>query len=122
MRTAIMLFTRDLRVHDHPALRAANDEAERIVPLFVLDDALLDGFGAPNRVKFLLESLGDLRDSLAKHGAPLVVRAGDSVAETVKLAEQTGAESVYLSGDVSAFAKRRIDRLRSERLDVHACP
>jgi deoxyribodipyrimidine photo-lyase len=117
-----MLFTRDLRVHDHPALRAATSEADQIVPLFVLDDALLDGFGAPNRVKFLLESLHDLRDSLAQRGAPLLVRRGESVAETVRVAEQTGAQTVYISDDVSGFARRRIAALREARLDVRACP
>ena len=40
MRTAIVLFTRDLRVHDNLALSTAADEAERIVPLFVFDDAV----------------------------------------------------------------------------------
>ena len=117
-----MLFTRDLRVHDHPALRAAAAESDRIVPLFVLDNALLDGFGAPNRVKFLIEALQDLRDSLARRGAPLIVRRGDSVAETVRVAEQTGAEAVYLSGDFSGFARRRIARLGDARLDVRAHP
>ena len=40
-RTAVVVFTRDLRVRDHPALSAAC-HAERVVPLFVIDDALLD--------------------------------------------------------------------------------
>jgi deoxyribodipyrimidine photo-lyase len=122
MRTAILLFTRDLRVHDHPALGAASDQADRIVPLFVLDDALLDGFGAPNRVKFLLESLADLREALAQRGAPLVVRRGDTVGEVVRVAEQVDAESVHLSDDVSGFAQRRTAALRDTRLDVHAHP
>jgi hypothetical protein len=50
LQTVVVLFTRDLRVHDHPALAAAVDRAERVVPLFVLDDAVLGAFGAPNRV------------------------------------------------------------------------
>src|SRR6187551_1577361 len=108
MRTAILLFTRDLRVHDHPALRAAAAGADRIVPLFVLDDALLAGFGAPNRVKFLFECLHDLRDSLANRGAPLVVRRGDTIGEVRRIADETSAETVCLSDDVSSFAQRRV--------------
>jgi deoxyribodipyrimidine photo-lyase len=118
MGTAIMLFTRDLRVHDHPALRAAAAEADSIVPLFVLDDALLGRFGAPNRVKFLYDCLHDLRDSLAKRGAPLVVRRGDTVSEVKRI----GADAVYLSSDVSGFARRRVAALRDARLDVRECP
>jgi deoxyribodipyrimidine photo-lyase len=39
MRT-LLLFTRDLRVHDHPALAAAVHDGE-VLPLFVLDPRLL---------------------------------------------------------------------------------
>ena len=39
----LVWFRRDLRVHDHPPLRAALDACERVVPVFVLDDALLRG-------------------------------------------------------------------------------
>ena len=41
--TAIVWFRRDLRVHDHPALAAAHREHDRVVPVFVLDHALLGG-------------------------------------------------------------------------------
>ena len=49
---AIALFTRDLRVHDNPVLRAAADSG-RIVPLFVIDDGCAD-FVRPNRAGFLV--------------------------------------------------------------------
>ena len=42
MRT-VVLFSRDLRVHDHPALHEAAAAGE-VVPLFVLDDALDPAF------------------------------------------------------------------------------
>ena len=41
--TAILWYRRDLRVTDHPALRGALDAHDRVVPVFVLDDRLLDG-------------------------------------------------------------------------------
>jgi deoxyribodipyrimidine photolyase len=41
VKTSLVLFTRDLRVHDHPALTAAAGSADQVVPLFLLDDALL---------------------------------------------------------------------------------
>jgi len=71
MSIAVVLFTRDLRVHDNPALAAASERFEEVVPLFVLDDRLL---GSANRTAFLLEALGDLRKSL---GGELVVRRED---------------------------------------------
>jgi deoxyribodipyrimidine photo-lyase len=124
--TVVVLFTRDLRVHDHPALADAIDRASRVVPLFVLDEAVLARFGAPNRVTFLLEALTDLRRSLASRGAGLVVRRGDTVAETLRVAVETGAERIHLSEDVSGFAQRRQERLtraaRARRIAVQVFP
>lgn len=123
MRRAVVLFTRDLRVHDHPALAEAAREAEQVVPLFVLDDGILNSsFAAPNRVEFLLGSLADLRRSLRALGGTLVLRRGDVVAETMRVVVESGAEAVFLSSDVSAYAQARERRLAAERVDVRACP
>ena len=118
MRVGIVLFTRDLRIHDNPALDAACEECERVVPLFVLDDRILERFGAPNRVAFLLESLRDLDRSLRERGGALVVRRGDVVAEAVRL----GVPTVYLAEDVSSYARDRERRLRAGGLDVRVSP
>jgi len=102
---AVVLFTRDLRVHDNPALAAAAREARRVVPLFVLDDEILGrDFGrSPNRLGFLAESLADLDASLRALGSHLVVRRGDPVAEIAKLAP----DAVHCAEDASAHAQRR---------------
>jgi deoxyribodipyrimidine photo-lyase len=107
-----VLFTRDLRVHDHPALAEAVRIAERMVPLFVLDEGLLGGeFASANRLRFLLEALRDLDGSLRALGGGLVVRRGDPVREVLAIARSVGARIVVASGDVSAYARRRARRL-----------
>ena len=111
MRAAIVLFTRDLRVHDHPALVAAA-EAESVVPLFVFDDAILRTFGAPNRLAFLLEALADLDRALSELGSGLVVRRGDVVAECLDVARESDADTVFMSEDVTAYAQAREGQLR----------
>ena len=109
--TVVVLFTRDLRVHDHPALHAATERGDHVVPVFVLDDRLLARFGAPNRVAFLLGALADLRRSLAERGSGLVVRRGDTVAEVLRIAAERGADRIHLSDDVSRSAQARQARL-----------
>ena len=109
----VVLFTRDLRVQDHPALSAAAEQAERVVPLFIFDDTVLAAFGAPNRVAFLLDALRDLDSSLRARGGALVVRRGNVVGETVRLALDTAATAVFVSEDVSAYAQERERRLRT---------
>ena len=47
MDTAIVVFTRDLRLHDNPALHQACARARQVVPLFVVDPAIA---APPNRV------------------------------------------------------------------------
>lgn len=127
MRLAIMLFTRDLRLHDNPALDAAVRSAESVVPLFVAEDRLVTGSqAAPNRVRFLLEALDDLRSSLRTRGGDLVIRRGDAVGEVITLARETGAEGVCCAADVSGFAATRQRRLAAAcadaRLEFTLCP
>ncbi len=107
MDTAIVVFTRDLRLHDNPALHQACDRARQVVPLFVADPALDAAKRSPNRARFLAESLAGLRESLRERGADLVLRDGDPAAEVIRLAAEVNAEAVYLADDVSHYATAR---------------
>src|ERR1041385_3887931 len=96
MKLAIHWFRRDLRVSDNTALHHASKRAERILPVFILEDALRTGLdvGAA-RLAFLLKSLEALRDDLKRLGYPLIIRAGKSEIEIPKLCAETGAEAVF---------------------------
>ncbi|BFU48170.1 cryptochrome/photolyase family protein [Krasilnikovia sp. MM14-A1004] len=112
MRTAIVLLTRDLRVRDHPALAATCANADRVVPLFVLDPRL-QAISA-NRTRFLHQALIDLRQTLRGRGGDLVVRHGDPVAETIRVARAVAAEGVAITADISGYARSREHRLAQE--------
>jgi deoxyribodipyrimidine photo-lyase len=109
----LVLFTRDLRVHDHAALDEACRTASEVVPLFVLDPALLGA--SANRDRFLLESLVDLDRSLERLGGRLFVRRGAAVDEAMAVAMEAGCSAIFVTGDASAHAPRR------ERLLAEAC-
>ena len=112
MAASVVVFTRDLRIRDNPAFAAAVDDGDQVVPLFVLDDAVLaTAHGRPNRLGYLLESLTDLDRSLQGLGGALVVRRGDWVAEVLAVAARVDAATIHLAEDVSAFARRRLDSL-----------
>jgi deoxyribodipyrimidine photo-lyase len=116
--TAIVWFTRDLRVHDHPALRAALAAHERVVPVFCFDDRLLHGRHASGpRTQFLLDCLAELDASLRARGSGLVVRHGPPERELAKL----GADEVYASADVGPFALAREERVRA-LMPLHTFP
>jgi deoxyribodipyrimidine photo-lyase len=108
--TGVVLFTRDLRAHDHPALAMARARSRTVVPLFVLDDRLLAI--SRRRTELLLERLAQLREAIG-----LRVVKGDPVEEIARFTP----DAVYLSEDVTAYARRRVRRLR-EHVEVHTLP
>ncbi len=101
----LVLLNRDLRLHDHPALRAAGAGG---VVAFVLDEELLalPTLGA-NRLAYLLEALEALRRACRGLGGDLVVRRGRLGEEVLALAGAAGASELHATRDVSAFARRR---------------
>jgi deoxyribodipyrimidine photo-lyase len=119
--TALLWLTRDLRVHDHPALRAALDRCEQVVPVFCFDDRLLRGRHASGpRTQFLLECLADLDERL---GGRLVVRHGPPERELPALARAAGARELHYTADSGPFARKRIARVRAAvDLEVFAHP
>src|SRR4051794_5230736 len=125
--TALVWFRRDLRVHDHPPLRAALDAHERVVPVFVLDDKLLHGRHASgSRTQFMLESLKELRTALKERGGNLVIVRGTPERELTKLARAHDATAVYFASDASPFAiarDRRVeDALRAAGVEPRRTP
>lgn len=111
--TAIVWLRRDLRLHDHPTLVAALAANDRVVPVFVLDPALLHGrFASAPRAAFLLGCLRELDEALRERGGGLVVRHGDPATELCALAATTRARAVYWESDATPYALARDRRVR----------
>jgi deoxyribodipyrimidine photo-lyase len=108
MKTIIVWFRNDLRVHDHPALSIASSEADHVVPVFIFNNRLLSGnHSSSNRNRFLLESLLDLQKSLHRLGSSLVIRHGDPALELQKLCKELSATAVYYTADYTPFSIAR---------------
>lgn len=126
MNVSLVLFTADLRLHDHPPLCAALEGARQVVPLFVRDRAVdAAGFAVPNRLAFLADCLRDLDAGLRERGGRLVLRSGDLVEQVCRVAGEAEADEVHLAADGSTHARHREERLRRAleadgvRLHVH---
>jgi deoxyribodipyrimidine photo-lyase len=118
-QTAIVWFRRDLRVHDHPALQAALARADRVVPLFVLDENLLSGrWPSPNRVAFMLDSLRVLDEQFRERGSSLVVRRGKPADVVAEIAAETGASDVHVSREYGPYGRRRDEHVRRALADL----
>src|SRR3954471_10494945 len=92
----IVWFRQDLRLADNPALHRAVESGAAVIPLFILEDGA-GGVRAPGGAArwWLHHSLESLGQSLAKAGAPLVLRKGNPANILSALIDETGAGSVY---------------------------
>jgi len=112
----IVWFRRDLRVRDNPALSAAREECDEVIPLFVFDQPLLESreFGAAC-VNFMLGCLDDLAASLDSLGMPLRWRRGEPVDAVTGAVREWNAQTLYWNRDYEPRAIVR-DRHVHQRL------
>ena len=115
---SIIWFRRDLRLADHPALHHAARDGREVVPVFVIDPALVGPSGAA-RLAFMYRSLRSLNEAM--DGA-LVVRHGRPETVVPQLAREAEATEVVVSRDYAPYGRRRdaavIDQLRSMDADL----
>jgi deoxyribodipyrimidine photo-lyase len=107
MKTAIVWFKTDLRIHDNETLVRALEENESIIPVYCFDDShyTKTNFGFQKtgafRAQFILESLKNLETNLRKLGAGLLILKGNPAAEITKAALQYKAQKVYAKKEVA---------------------
>ena len=66
MTSIVHWFRRDLRVTDNTSLARAARDADRVIPVFILDDHYAaDPNVGPSRYRFLAESLAEARAARA---------------------------------------------------------
>ncbi|WP_240125265.1 cryptochrome/photolyase family protein [Thermomonas alba] len=127
MSTALVLFRRDLRLSDHPALHAACTAHDRILPVYVHDSAA-DGDWAPGAASrwWLHHSLRALDQALSCQGGRLHVATGDPLTCIRQLCIASGARAVYWSRryEPAAIAHDSALKaaLRADGIEVHSHP
>ena len=82
----LVLFKRDLGLAGHAPLQHAIAQGGCVLPLHVIDPRDWGpGRGAARQWAFVAEQLEDLRERMARLGAPLVVRQGETEAVLTRL-------------------------------------
>jgi deoxyribodipyrimidine photo-lyase len=106
VRTALVWFRNDLRLDDNLSLHAACAAAERIVPVFVLDDSAAGAWKPGGASRWWLHfSLASLARDLESLGATLILRRGDAEAIIPELAAATGADEVHAARSFEPWAR-----------------
>lgn len=104
---AVWWVRRDFRLADNPALRAAIDDGSAVLPLFVVDPALLRS-GGKVRVAWMWASLHALDADLRDGGGPgLTVLRGRPAEVVPRVAQAVGAVRVHISADFGPYGRRR---------------
>lgn len=107
MKTKIVWFRNDLRLHDNPSLTEAIEKSDQIVPVFVFDPRCFGTgkYGFPKtgnyRAKFLMEAVSELKKNLQKRGGDLLVLRGKPEELLPELALQFQASAIYFSKEVT---------------------
>jgi deoxyribodipyrimidine photo-lyase len=122
MSSVIWWIRRDLRLGDNQALSAALNQAEVVIPVFILDPKLLNSqYTSQQKLAFMFDGLRSLDDDLRKHGSTLIIRKGDPLEVLQGLYRETQAECIFAEADTSPYARRR-DALVMGELPLNLSP
>ena len=105
----IIWFRRDLRIGDHPALLAAMENSDEIVPLFILDKAQIAEAGE-KLLAYMGQSLRALDQSL---GNTLHIIEGDQVEVLKELIARYDVKEVHISAEYERYGAARDARVEA---------
>lgn len=115
-RPSLVWFRTDLRIDDHPALAAAIERGEPVIPIYIWapSDEGDWPLGAASRW-WLHKSLLQLNEQLEGIGSKLIVREGKkALTELLTLVEQTDAAAVYWTRRYEPASIERDKRVKAE--------
>ena len=121
MRTSIVWFKTDLRLHDNETLVRAIEQSDEVIPVYCFDEDHFKttefGFKKTGnfRAQFLLESLADLDKNLRALNSGLMVVRGKPEIELYKLAQKYKVQKVFCKKEV-AFEEKQTQILVEKEL------
>jgi deoxyribodipyrimidine photo-lyase len=120
-RGAVVWHREHLRTADHPAVAAAAERADVLVPVFVFDPGFYgsDGLACDSRVGFMHDCLADLDRRYAAVGGGLALVHGDPV-ELLGGVRDAGWEVLAARSPTGRYGRRRDERARKAGVEFVA--
>ncbi|MFY8041373.1 MAG: deoxyribodipyrimidine photo-lyase, partial [Rhodoferax sp.] len=124
LKTGLVWFRRDLRIHDNAALATALQQCERVHCVFVFDKDILDSLpSADRRVEFIQASVTELDASLRAAAGDdrcgLITLHDRASTAIPALAASLGVQAVFAGKDYEPTALER-DAMVSGALRAHS--
>ena len=116
-KRTLIWFKTDLRLTDNETVVHAIASSEEVIPFYCLDERLLErndfGFRRTGsfRMKFLLESIVDLDNSLREKGSGLIFRIGKPEEVIPQLVREFGIQKVCSKKEVATEEKEIVSKL-----------
>lgn len=124
MRTVLYCFRDDLRMHDNPALQAACQQADRLLPVWLTAAPAWSAWGfarvGERRQAFRASAARALDGALRQLGSRLIVAQGAMAQTLPSLAAAVQADAVYCEDIATPEECAELDALRRSGLEVHS--
>lgn len=117
-RPSVVWFRQDLRLDDHPALTAAVERNEPVIPVYIWSPEE-EGKWPPGATSrwWLRRSLTELDRQLRSKGSRLIIRSGEALTELLSLIEETDAAAVFWTRRYEPASIQRDSKIKSELKD-----
>lgn len=121
-KLAIFWFRRDLRLEDNVALFNALNSSNKVVPIFIFDEEILDNLPKNDaRVSFIYQTLEQLDTDLKAIGSSLLIKKGNPLEVWKTITSEFDISAVYTNKDYEPYALQRDaeihDFLKSKSID-----
>ncbi|MBE7692970.1 deoxyribodipyrimidine photo-lyase [Tenacibaculum finnmarkense] len=121
-KVAIFWFRRDLRLEDNVALFNALNSSNKVVPIFIFDEEILDNLPKNDaRVSFIYQTLEQLDTDLKAIGSSLLIKKGNPLEVWKTITSEFDISAVYTNKDYEPYALQRDaeihDFLKSKSID-----
>ena len=104
--TTLWWIRKEFRLSDNPALMAALEGAEHVMPVFILDPQTLDALGAAPKWR-LSKAIESFSLTLEALGSRLILRQGEALEQLRALAQETKASRIVWGRHYDPAAKER---------------
>ncbi|MEO9570159.1 MAG: deoxyribodipyrimidine photo-lyase [Polaribacter sp.] len=106
-------FRRDLRLEDNVALNKALTSGNKVIPIFIFDEEILDKLPKDDaRVSLIYKALLELDLKLKEKGSSILIKKGNPLEIWKNLASEFTIHSVYTNKDYEPYALKRDDKIR----------
>lgn len=124
-KVAVFWFRRDLRLEDNVALFNALKCNNKVIPIFIFDEEILDRLPKDDaRVSFIYQTLSGLDKILKIEGSSLLVKKGNPIEVWKGLLSEFDITAVYTNKDYEPYAIKRDNEvkefLKSNNIEFHS--